>query len=92
MKDKKKMTVAVLFGGCSAEYEVSLQSACSVIESLNPDKYEVVLLGITRQGEWKKYSGGLEDIRNDSWSSSSTCVPRHHFPGSPYARNSGTDT
>ncbi len=75
MKDKKKMTVAVLFGGCSAEYEVSLQSACSVIESLNPDKYEVVLLGITRQGEWKKYSGGLEDIRNDRWSSSSTCVP-----------------
>ena len=68
-------TVAILFGGHSTEYDVSLQSAYSVIESLNPEKYHIVLLGITRQGEWLKYSGGISEIRNDNWSRHESCVP-----------------
>lgn len=71
----EQKTVAVLFGGHSTEYEVSLQSACSVIENLNPEKYHVILLGITRQGEWLKYSGNTEQIRNNTWSGHDTCVP-----------------
>jgi len=71
----KQKTVAVLFGGHSTEYEVSLQSACSVIENLNPEKYNVVLVGITRQGEWMKYSGGTERIQNDTWREHDSCVP-----------------
>lgn len=71
----KPKTVAVLFGGYSTEYAISLQSACSVIESLSPEKYHIILLGITRQGEWLKYSGNIRQIQNDSWSKHDSCVP-----------------
>jgi len=71
----KRTTVAVLFGGHSPEYEVSLQSACSVFKSLDTKKYETVLLGITREGEWFRYSGGLQQIEDDTWNRDSSCVP-----------------
>ena len=71
----KQKTVAVLFGGRSTEYEVSLQSACSVIENLNPEKYHVILLGITREGKWLKYSGDTSRIQNDTWQKHHSCVP-----------------
>lgn len=71
----KKKTIAVLFGGCSTEYEVSLQSASSVIRNLNPEKYDIVLLGITRQGEWKKYNGPVERIQDNTWMGHPSCVP-----------------
>ena len=48
----KKTRVAIIFGGRSAEHEVSLQSARNVIESLNRDKYEPVLIGIDKEGRW----------------------------------------
>lgn len=70
-----KKTIAILFGGHSTEYAVSLQSACSVIENLNREKYEVVLLGITRYGEWLKYDGELSGICDDSWSTSGSSIP-----------------
>ena len=62
-----KKTVAVLFGGCSPEYDVSLKSAYSIINAINREKYEVILVGITRQGRWYKYSGDVEDIPDDRW-------------------------
>ena len=46
----KKITLAVLFGGSSTEYEISLQSAHAVLTHLDRDRYEPVLLGITRDG------------------------------------------
>lgn len=71
----KRKKVAVLFGGCSTEYEVSLQSAYSAITNLNPNKYETILIGITRQGAWLRYYGSLEKIQNDTWMDSYDCVP-----------------
>lgn len=62
-----KKTIAVIFGGCSTEYEVSLQSACSVLANLDAEKYEAVKIGITRQGDWYRYNGGIAQIQNDSW-------------------------
>ncbi len=47
-----KIRVGVLFGGKSAEHEVSLQSAKNVIDALDPDRYEVVLIGIDKRGRW----------------------------------------
>ncbi|HTE49036.1 MAG TPA: D-alanine--D-alanine ligase [Candidatus Paceibacterota bacterium] len=49
---KRKIKVGVLFGGKSAEHEVSLQSARNVIESLDKNKYEVIPIGITKEGNW----------------------------------------
>jgi D-alanine-D-alanine ligase len=48
----KRLKVGVLFGGRSGEHEVSLLSAASVLKAINPEKYEVVPIGITKQGQW----------------------------------------
>jgi len=49
---KKKMRVGILFGGRSGEHEVSLMSARSIIDALDPDKYVVFQIGITHEGSW----------------------------------------
>ena len=50
--EKKRLRVGVLFGGRSGEHEVSLASAASVIRGLDPDKYEALPIGITKEGHW----------------------------------------
>ncbi len=47
-----KLTIAVIFGGRSGEHEVSLMSARSVLSALDPRKYNVIEIGITKSGEW----------------------------------------
>ena len=49
---KKKIRVGILFGGKSAEHEVSLQSAKNVADAIDKDKYEVLLIGIDKSGRW----------------------------------------
>src|SRR6201987_1938578 len=48
----KKLRVGVLFGGRSGEHEVSLLSAASVVSAIDRNKYEVVPIGITKDGRW----------------------------------------
>lgn len=48
----KKLRVGILFGGRSGEHEVSLLSAASVLNAIDKDKYEVVPIGITKEGRW----------------------------------------
>jgi len=52
MTSSSKLRVAVLFGGRSAEHEISLLSARFVVESLDRNKYEPVLIGIDKSGRW----------------------------------------
>ena len=63
----KKITLAVLFGGSSTEYEISLQSAHAVLTHLDRDRYEPVLLGITRDGRWLLYQGPVDALLDDTW-------------------------
>jgi D-alanine-D-alanine ligase len=49
---KSKIRVGVIFGGRSGEHEVSLASARSIIDALDKDKYEIVPIGVTREGRW----------------------------------------
>ena len=49
----KRIRLGVLFGGRSGEHEVSLVSAASLLKALDPAKYEVVPIGITREGRWR---------------------------------------
>ena len=65
----RKKTIAVVFGGCTPEYEVSLNSAYSIISAINREKYDLILLGITRKGVWYRYSGSIENIPDDTWCS-----------------------
>ncbi len=57
MSSQKRLRVGVLFGGRSGEHEVSLASAASVIRALDPEKYEAVPIGITKDGRWLVGSG-----------------------------------
>jgi D-alanine-D-alanine ligase len=50
--EKKKLRVGILFGGRSGEHEVSLLSAASILNAIDRTKYEVIPIGITKQGQW----------------------------------------
>ncbi len=60
---KKKLRVGVIFGGTSSEYEVSLVSATSIIRNLDLQRYEVVPIGITKQGQWITGPNILESLK-----------------------------
>ena len=47
-----KLRLGVIFGGRSGEHEVSLVSAASVMNALDPSKYEIIPIGITKEGKW----------------------------------------
>src|SRR5215469_9040538 len=48
----EKLRVGILFGGRSGEHDVSLLSAASVLNAVDKEKYEVVPIGITKEGRW----------------------------------------
>ncbi len=48
----RKLRIGIIFGGRSGEHEVSLRSAQSVVAAFDPDRYEVVLIGIDKRGHW----------------------------------------
>lgn len=69
-----KKTIAILFGGHSTEYKVSLQSAAAVIRSIDTSAYVPVLIGITASGQWLRYYGDTDAIEKDTWQSGH-CTP-----------------
>lgn len=60
----KKKRVLILFGGRSGEHEVSLQSGRNVFQALDTDLFEPILVGITPEGLWKRYSSSQEFLLN----------------------------
>ena len=58
--DHGRKNIAVIFGGCSPEYEISLQSASAIVENLDREKYEPILVGISKEGKWFLYRGSVE--------------------------------
>jgi len=62
----QKVTVGVVFGGKSAEHEVSVKSARNVVEAIDGEKYDVVLIGIDRQGRWYHHEDSLFLLADDS--------------------------
>ncbi len=71
----KKLQVAVLFGGVSSEHEVSRRSACAVMAHLDPEKYELLRVGITKKGEWLLFGGDNTQIPNGEWERHADNVP-----------------
>jgi D-alanine-D-alanine ligase len=59
MSPKRKIRVGVLFGGRSGEHEISLRSALTVMSAMNPRRYEIVPIGIGRDGRWFLRSGAI---------------------------------
>ena len=75
-----KKTVCVIFGGASSEYEVSLMSSASIIRNLDTEKFDILTLGITKDGRWLLYSGAVENIENNTWMNSETARPAFISP------------
>ena len=64
---ENKIRFCVMFGGNSTEYEVSLKSSYSVLENADKEKYDIVKVGITREGQMYIYEGANENIKNNTW-------------------------
>ncbi|MCI9121536.1 MAG: D-alanine--D-serine ligase VanG [Oscillibacter sp.] len=69
------LNIAVLFGGCSPEYGVSLQSAAAVLRHMDRMKYKPVMAGISQDGDWFHYTGPVSRLENDSWCCAEACAP-----------------
>ena len=61
-----KKNVVVIFGGDSSEHDVSCLSATTVIKNMDTEKYNVILVGITKEGKWQLVDG-VKDIEDGSW-------------------------
>ena len=61
-----KLTVAVVFGGQSSEHDISCLSGATIMKALNPEKYDVVLIGITKDGRWL-LTDSIADVESGAW-------------------------
>ncbi len=71
--------IGIIFGGKSGEHEVSLLSAKAVIDSFDRNAHELVLIGITKEGQWKLYEGETEKIADESWEQNAKDFPIHEL-------------
>lgn len=62
-----KTVVCVIFGGISSEHDISQRSADTVIRALDTEKYDVVLVGIKKDGTWLRYRGSVDDVFGGQW-------------------------
>ena len=67
MNNHGKLSLAVIFGGVSSEHEVSRMSVTSILENLDREKYDVHMVGITKEGKWFLYTGDVKDIVSGAW-------------------------
>jgi D-alanine-D-alanine ligase len=80
----KKLCVVVLFGGRSGEHDVSLMSARSVLAALDAERYEVIQVGVTLEGNWLTGANTLEAFEKKDFSSLVPVIP----PTEPASRQS----
>lgn len=77
-----KLTLAVLFGGASSEHDISCISAKSILENIDKEKYNIVKLGITKQGEWFLFDDDINMLPNDEWLKSASLKKAYIAPDS----------
>ena len=82
MNDNKKLTLAVIFGGASSEHDISCISAKGIVSNIDYDKYNVVLLGITKDGRWFIFNDNIELLPEDKWLNSKSLVHAYISPDS----------
>jgi D-alanine-D-alanine ligase len=90
---KKKLRVGVLFGGRSGEHEVSLLSAASILKAMDRGRYDVVPIGITKQGRWVVSGDAERLLAGDSPDAGSSALragdPQHTAPAAVLAKGQG---
>lgn len=75
MNSANKIRLAVVFGGASSEHEVSLMSATSILQNLSADKYDVTMLGITKDGRWLLFEGDIAQLTDGTWQNADCTTP-----------------
>lgn len=75
-----KLTIGIIFGGVSSEHDISCISAKSIIENIDLDKYNVVLIGITKQGRWFIFNDNISLLPEDRWLGSKNLIPAFLSP------------
>ena len=63
--------LAIIFGGQSSEHEISVISATNISKQVDTDKYELILIGITKEGKWLKVEN-ISSMEDGSWINSRT--------------------
>ena len=89
MADAKKIRVGVLFGGRSSEHEISLRSALTVMSAMDPARYEVVPIGIGRDGRWYLRGDAIRDADRggpEAWTHSAAAVSPVSLLPHPHGR------
>jgi D-alanine-D-alanine ligase len=84
----KKLRVGILFGGRSGEHEVSLLSAASVFNAIDKSKYEVVPIGITKEGRWVTAGDAENLLTGKAAGEGARSTPSHLRAGDPEATSS----
>src|SRR5262245_54916062 len=83
----KKLRVGVLFGGRSGEHEVSLLSAASILQAIDRSKYDVIPIGIAKDGHWVTSGHAERLLKGDKTEQS---MQRHLRAGDPSATSAAT--
>ena len=83
--EKKIIKMMLLFGGVSSEHEVSRVSAASVLEHINMDKYEIIKVGITKEGKWMQTEADAAAIADGSWEEMESNKDVYLMPGVGFA-------
>jgi D-alanine-D-alanine ligase len=81
----KKLRIGILFGGRSGEHEISLLSAASVFNAIDKNKYEVVLIGITKEGHWLTATDAERLLTGESAGEGARATQTHLRAGDPKA-------
>lgn len=76
----EKKTLGIIFGGASSEHDISCISAKNVVLNVDYGKYNVVLIGITKQGKWFIYNDDLNLLEQDRWIYSKKLTPAFISP------------
>lgn len=75
-----KLTVGIIFGGVSSEHDISCISAKSIIENIDLNKYNIVIIGITKQGKWFIFNDNINLLPEDKWLRSRNLTPAFICP------------
>lgn len=68
-----KQNLAVIFGGQSSEHEISCMSASNIIQCIDAQRYDIILVGITKEGHWVE-AADLNAVSDGSWRQSKTSI------------------
>jgi len=85
MEQANKKKLMLIFGGVSSEHEVSRTSAASVLKHISEEKYEIIKVGITKDGRWMQTEADPDEIESGAWETHDSNKDVYLMPGAGFA-------